>query len=42
MVETANFKASLDNTDGVSNVILTIILRITELLKKNIDSLKKS
>ena len=41
-METANSEESSDNTDGVSDVILTIVLRITELLKKNIDSLKKS
>ena len=39
-METANSEESSDNTDGVSDVILTIVLRITELLKKNIDSLK--
>ena len=40
LVENINPEESLDNTDGVSDVILTIVLKITELLKKNIDSLK--
>ena len=40
LVENINSEESLDNTDGVSDVILTIVLKITELLKKNIDSLK--
>ena len=39
-METANSEESSDNTDGVPDVIMTIVLRITELLKKNIDSLK--
>ena len=37
LMENVNSEDSLDNTDGVSDVILTIILKITELLKKNID-----
>ena len=40
LVENINPEESLDNTDGVSDVILTIVLKITKLLKKNIDSLK--
>ena len=40
LVENINSEESLDNTDGVSDVILTIVLKITKLLKKNIDSLK--
>ena len=40
LVENINSEESLDNTDGVSDVILAIVLKITELLKKNIDSLK--
>ena len=40
LVENINSEESLDNTDGVSDVMLTIVLKITELLKKNIDSLK--
>ena len=39
-MENVNSEESLDNTDGVSHVILTIVLKITELSKKNIDSLK--
>ena len=40
LMENVNSEESLDSTGGVSDVILTIILKITELLKKNIDSLK--
>ena len=39
-MENVNFQESLDSTDGVYDVILTIVLKVTELLKKNIDSLK--
>ena len=39
-MENVNSEESLDSTDGVSDLILTIVLKITELLKKNIDSLK--
>ena len=39
-MENVNSEESLDNTDSVSDVILTMVLKITELLKKNIDSLK--
>ena len=40
-MEAANSEESLDNTDGiVSDVILKIVLKISELLKNNIDSLK--
>ena len=39
-METVSSEENLDNTDGVSDMILTIILKITELLKKNIESLK--
>ena len=42
LMENVNSEESLDNTDGVSDVILIIVLKITELLKKNIDSLKIS
>ena len=42
LMENVNSEESLANTDGVSDVILTIVLKITELLKKNIDSLKIS
>ena len=38
--ETVSSEENLDNTVSVSDMILTIILKITELLKKNIDSLK--
>ena len=40
LMENVNSEESLDSTDGVSDVVLTIVLKITELLKKNIDSLK--
>ena len=41
LVETVNSEKSLDNTDGiVSDTILKIVLKINELLKNNIDSLK--
>ena len=40
LMENVNFQESLDSTDGVYDVILTIVLKVTELLKKNIDSLK--
>ena len=40
LIENVNSEESLDSTEGVSDVILTIVLKITELLKKNIDSLK--
>ena len=40
LMEIINSEESLDNTEGVSDMILTIITKITELLKKNIDSLK--
>ena len=39
-METVSSEENLNNTDSVSDTILTIILKITELLKKNIDSLK--
>ena len=40
-MEAANSEESLDNTDGiVSDVVLKIVLKISELLKNNIDSLK--
>ena len=39
LMENVNSEESLDSTD-VSDLILTIVLKITELLKKNIDSLK--
>ena len=39
-MEKVNSEESLYNTDGVSNLILTIVLKITELLRKNVDSLK--
>ena len=39
-MENVNFQESLDSTDGVYDVILTIVLKVTELLKKIIDSLK--
>ena len=40
LMENVNSEESLDSTGSVSDVILAIILKITELLKKNIDSLK--
>ena len=40
LMENVNSEESSDSTGGVSDVILAIILKITELLKKNIDSLK--
>ena len=40
LMENSNSEKSLDTTGGVSHGILTIVLKITELLKKNIDSLK--
>ena len=41
LMETVNSEESLDNTDGiVSDTIRKIVLKISELLKNNIDSLK--
>ena len=41
LMETVNSEESLDNTDGiVSDTVLKIVLKISELLKNNIDSLK--
>ena len=40
LIENVNSEESLDSTEGVSDVILTIVLKITDLLKKSIDSLK--
>ena len=40
LIENVNSEESLDSADGVYDLILTIVLKITELLKKNIDSLK--
>ena len=41
LMETGNSKEVLDNTDGVvTNTILKIILKLSELLKNNINSLK--
>ena len=40
LMANVNSEESLDSTDGVSDVILTIVLKISEFLKKNIDSLK--
>ena len=43
LMETVNSEESLDNTDGiVSDTIRKIVLKISELLKNNIDSLKIS
>ena len=43
LMETVNSEESLDNTDGiVSDTVLKIVLKISELLKNNIDSLKIS
>ena len=40
-METGNSKEVLDNTDGVvTDTILKIVLKLSELLKNNIDSLK--
>ena len=39
LMENVSSEESLDNTDGLSDVIMTMVLKITELLKKNIDSL---
>ena len=41
LMETGNSKEVLDNTDGVvTNTILKIVLKLSELLKNNINSLK--
>ena len=41
LMETANSEESLDNTDGiVSDTMLKIVLKVSKLLKNNIDSLK--
>ena len=41
LMETVNSEEVLDNTDGiVTDTILKIVLRLSELLKNNIDSLK--
>ena len=41
LMETVNSEEILDNTDGiVSDTILKIVLKISEFLKNNIDSLK--
>ena len=41
LMETVNSEESLDNTDGiVSDTVLKIVLKVSELLKNNIDSLK--
>ena len=41
LMETGNSKEVLDNTDGVvTDTILKIVLKLSELLKNNIDSLK--
>ena len=43
LMETVNSEESLDNTDGiVSDTIRKIVLKISELLKNNIASLKIS
>ena len=43
LMETVNSEESLDNTDGiVSDTIRKIVLKISELLKNDIDSLKIS
>ena len=40
LMETVNSKEVLDNTDGVvTDTILKIVLKLSELLKNNIDSL---
>ena len=41
LMETVNSEEVLDNTDGiVTDTILKIVLKLSELLKNNIDSLK--
>ena len=41
LMETVNSEEVLDNTDGaITDSILKIVLRLSELLKNNIDSLK--
>ena len=40
LIENVNSEESLDSTEVVSDVLLTIVLKITDLLKKSIDSLK--
>ena len=41
MMETVNSEEVLDNTDSaITDAILKIVLRLSELLKNNIDSLK--
>ena len=43
LMETGNSKEVLDNTDGVvTDTILKIVLKLSEFLKNNIDSLKLS
>ena len=39
-MENLNSEEGLDNTDSVCDMILAIVLKITEFLKKSIDSLK--
>ena len=41
LMETVNSEEVLDNTDSaITDAILKIVLRLSELLKNNIDSLK--
>ena len=41
LMETVNFEEVLDNTDSaITDAILKIVLRLSEFLKNNIDSLK--
>ena len=43
LMETVNFEEVLDNTDSaITDAILKIVLRLSEFLKNNIDSLKLS
>ena len=41
LIETVNFEEVLDNTDGaITDTVLKIVQRLSEILKNNIDSLK--
>ena len=41
MIETVNSEEALDNTDGaITDTILKIVPRLSQLLRNNIDSLK--
>ena len=39
-MQSINYEENTDDTDGIPDTILKIALKLTELLKNNIDSLK--